>query len=141
MTKLGIIRCQETATTLINKRCAGWNCFPAVHKKLGYLDEYDTIELVGFETCGGCPKGNTDKIVKIGLGLKEHGAEVIHLSTCMGDCPNKDLLYEALKEKVGVPIKDKTHGGLDGKRMPLVPDGKPFMPGIPTGDSVPKNPS
>ena len=60
MTKIGIIRHQETVTTLIHKRCAGWNSYPAIQNKSGYLNEYDTIELVGFDTCGGCPKGNSE---------------------------------------------------------------------------------
>lgn len=131
MTKIGIIRCQETANHHDKKhRCAGWNCFNAINKKIGYLDEYDDIELVGFDTCGGCPgKTNVDKVVDIGLNLKDHGAEVIHISTCMaGFCPNIDKLYSALKEKVGIPVKQRTHGGPDGNRLPVGPDGKPLMP-------------
>jgi predicted metal-binding protein len=110
MTKIGIIRCQELAN-FGERRCAGWNCFPAMRDKTGYMAEYDTIELVGFDTCGGCPGRNrTDKIVERGLKLKEKGAEVIHLSTCMvGSCPNKDMFKKVLEEKVGLPIKEKTH--------------------------------
>jgi predicted metal-binding protein len=110
VTKIGIIRCQELALSG-ERRCAGWNCFPAIRDKTGYLKEYDTIELVGFDTCGGCPGSSRyDKIVERGLKLKEKGAEVIHLSTCiMLFCPNKDKFKEVLKEKVGIPIKEKTH--------------------------------
>ena len=111
MTRIGIIRCQELAIGPHPRRCAGWNCFPSMMEKTKYMDEYDTIELVGFDTCGGCP-GSTryDKIVERGLKLKEHGAEVIHLSTCIVlFCPNKDKFVEVLKEKVGLPIKEKTH--------------------------------
>ena len=111
MTKIGIIRCQEIATNPSKVRCAGWNCFPAIRDKSKYMDEYETIELVGFDTCGGCPGRNRlDKIVERGLKLKEKGAEVIHLSTCIVlFCPNKDMFAKALKEKVGLPIKEKTH--------------------------------
>ena len=112
MTKIGIIRCQEGAIGEHPRRCAGWHCFPAIREKSGYLSEYDTIELVGFDTCGGCP-GTTrfKKIVDRGLKLKENGAEVIHLSTCMAlFCPNKDKFVEILTKKVGLPIKEKTHG-------------------------------
>jgi predicted metal-binding protein len=74
------------------------------------LKECDTIELVGFDTCGGCPGARYEKIVERGLKLKEKGAEVIHLSTCiMMFCPNKKKFAEVLKEKVGLPIKEKTH--------------------------------
>ncbi len=110
MTKIGIIRCQELALYGA-RRCAGWNCFPAIRDKTGYMAEYDTIELIGFDTCGGCPGGNRfDKIVERGLKLKEKGAEVIHLGTCLvGSCPNKDKFKAVLEEKVGLPIKEKTH--------------------------------
>jgi predicted metal-binding protein len=122
MTKIGIIRCQELAIGASSRRCAGWNCFPAMRDKTKYMDEYDTIELVGFDTCGGCPGSNRyDKIVERGLKLKEKGAEIIHLSTCIVlFCPNKDKFAKVLKEKVGLPIKEKTH---------TRPDGKDFKPG------------
>jgi predicted metal-binding protein len=109
--KIGIIRCQEIAISPSKVRCAGWNCFPAIRDKTKYMDEYDTIELVGFDTCGGCPGRNrTDKIVERGLKLKEKGAEVIHLSTCIVlFCPNKDMFKAVLEEKTGLPIKEKTH--------------------------------
>ena len=122
MTKIGIIRCLELANTARKGRCAGWNCFPAIRDRSAYLDEYETIELVGFDTCGGCPgKNRTDNIIERGMALKKHGAEVIHLSTCLvGSCPNKDMFREALEKEVGLPVKEKTHGK-DGKRAPMVP--------------------
>ena len=63
MTKIGIIRCQESAMSPdMKRRCAGWGCLAAASKGLAYFDEYDEIELVGIDTCGGCPgKGNTKK--------------------------------------------------------------------------------
>jgi predicted metal-binding protein len=110
MTKIGIIRCQELAL-YGERRCAGWNCFPAMRDKTGYMAEYDTIELVGFDTCGGCPGRNRyNKIIERGNKLKEKGAEVIHLSTCLvGSCPNKDKFKEVLEKETGLPIKEKTH--------------------------------
>lgn len=111
MTKIGIIRCQELAIGSSPRRCAGWNCFPAMRDKTGYMQEYDTIELVGFDTCGGCPGRNrTGKIVERGQKLKDHGAEVIHLGTCLvGSCPHKDMFKEILEKEVGLPVKEKTH--------------------------------
>jgi predicted metal-binding protein len=122
MTKIGIIRCQELATAPGPRRCAGWNCFPTIRDKKKYMDVYDTIELVGFDTCGGCPGGTRfNKIIERGQKLKEKGAEVIHLSTCMVlFCPNKDKFAEVLKKETGLPIKEKTH---------TRPDGKEFKPG------------
>jgi len=126
--KIGIIRCQEIAIGPNIHRCAGWNCFPAIRDKTPYMDEYDTVELVGFDTCGGCPgKNRTDKIVERGLKLKEKGAEVIHLSTCLvGSCPNKDMFIKVLNEKVGLPIKEKTHTRPEGELRPgtVTPYGK-----------------
>jgi predicted metal-binding protein len=112
MTKIGIIRCQELAIGDSPRRCAGWNCFPAIRDKTAYMAEYDTIELVGFDTCGGCPGRNrTNKIIERGQKLRDKGAEVIHLSTCLVlFCPNKDMFKEVLEREVGLPIKEKTHG-------------------------------
>jgi predicted metal-binding protein len=119
MTKIGIIRCQELAN-FGERRCAGWNCFPAIREKSGYLAEYDTIELVGFDTCGGCPGRNRyDKIIERGMKLKEKGAEVIHLSTCLcGSCPNKDKFKEVLEKETGLMIKEKTHTRADSQGGP-----------------------
>jgi predicted metal-binding protein len=91
--------------------------------KTGYMQEYDTIELVGFDTCGGCPGRNrTGKIVERGQKLKDHGAEVIHLGTCVVQfCPNKDMLKEALEKEVGLPIKEKTHTRPEGAPTPPPP--------------------
>ena len=106
MTKIGIIRCDVNA-----ERCAGWNCFPAMANKTGEFEGYDTIELVGFDTCGGCGHGKTNKIMKQARRLKKHGAEVIHLGNCLAaDCPSKDIYLKALK-RVGIPIVERTHGG------------------------------
>jgi predicted metal-binding protein len=130
MTKIGIIRCQETSLKSGKDGCAGWNCLSAVQTRSAYFDEYDAIELVGLDTCGGCPgKNNVNKIVERGLRLVDHGAEVIHLSSCLvGFCPHSEMFRQALEEKVPLPIKKRTHGGPDGKRIPLGPDGKTLMP-------------
>jgi predicted metal-binding protein len=91
--------------------------------KTGYMKDYDTIELVGFDTCGGCPGRNrTGKIIERGQKLKDHGAEVIHLGTCVVMfCPNKDMLKEALEKEVGLPVKEKTHTRPEGAAPPPPP--------------------
>ena len=105
MTKIGIIRCQEHSAN-----CAGYHCFPAIHDRNGQFTDYDTIELVGFDTCGGCGRNKADKILTRALRLKERGAEVIHLGNCLvGACPARDIYLDALKEEVGLPIIEKTH--------------------------------
>ena len=103
--KIGIIRCEEHSTD-----CAGFNCFPAIRNRTGQFKGIDDIELVGFDTCGGCGRNNADKIVARAMKLKEKGAEVIHLGNCLiGYCPFQDMFEKALKEKVKLPIVEKTH--------------------------------
>ena len=105
MAKIGIIRCQEYSSN-----CAGYHCFPAMQKMNGQFEQYDSIELVGFDTCGGCGRNKADKILERALRLKEKGAEAIHLGNCLvGACPAKDLYIDALKEEIGLPIIEKTH--------------------------------
>jgi len=103
--KIGIIRCQEQSNN-----CAGYRCFPAIQNRTGQFAKYDTIEVVGFDTCGGCGRNKADKILARALRLQEKGAEVIHLGNCLVNaCPFKDIYETALKEKVGVPIVEETH--------------------------------
>ncbi|MFC1897759.1 CGGC domain-containing protein [Chloroflexota bacterium] len=103
--KIGIIRCEEHS-----KDCAGYNCFPAMQNKTGQFEGIDDVELIGFDTCGGCGRNKADKIVARALRLKEKGAEVIHLGTCIvGTCPYQDIYEKALKEEVQLPIVEKTH--------------------------------
>jgi predicted metal-binding protein len=106
VTKIGIIRCQENSLN-----CAGFTCFPAMKNKTGEFARYDTVELIGFDTCGGCGRGKSDKIVAKAMRLREKGAEAIHLGDCIiGACPNKEKNIAALKEQVGLPIIERTHG-------------------------------
>ena len=103
--KIGIIRCDEQSS-----RCAGYSCFPAMQNKTGKFSDYDNIELVGFETCGGCGRGKADKIMERANRLKDKGAQAIHLSNCLlGPCPSKELYQKTLVEKMGIPIVMGTH--------------------------------
>lgn len=112
MTKIGIIRCDENSES-----CAGWNCFPAIANKTGKFEDYDTIELVGFDTCGGCGHGKADKIIKKARKLKKQGAEVIHLGNCMSfDCPSISVYVKALK-KLRIPIVLRTHPSATPEQM------------------------
>ncbi len=103
--KIGIIRCDEHSDA-----CAGYHCFPAMQNKTGKFEEYDEIELVGFEDCGGCGRGKAVKIVARATRLKERGAEVLHLANCMiGTCPSEELFDKALVEEIGLPLVKGTH--------------------------------
>jgi predicted metal-binding protein len=103
--KIAIIRCDEHSNV-----CAGYTCFPAIQNKTGQFEKYDDIELVGFDSCGGCGRNKADKILARALRLKEKGAEVIHMANCIvSSCPWKDLYIEAIKEKVELPVVERTH--------------------------------
>ena len=103
--KIGIIRCEE-----YSNQCAGYKCFPAIQNRTGQFERYDTVEIVGFDTCGGCGRNKADKILARALRLKEKGVEVIHLGNCLvGGCPFKHIYEEALEEKIDIPIVERTH--------------------------------
>ena len=103
--KVGIIRCNEHSES-----CAGYACFPAVQERTGAFESYDSVELIGFDTCGGCGRGRTDKIVVKAARLKKKGAEVIHLGNCLvGLCPFKDLYRDSIEEEIEIPVKFGTH--------------------------------
>ncbi|MCL4534313.1 MAG: CGGC domain-containing protein [Bacteroidetes bacterium] len=105
MAKIGIIRCDEHSSS-----CAGFNCFPAIRNKTGQMTQYDDIELVGFDTCGGCGRNKADKIVARATKLKEKGAQIIHLGNCLVNaCPWKGMFASTLQEQVGLPVVLKTH--------------------------------
>ena len=96
MTKIAIIRCDEKAKT-----CPGTSCFKVIREKAAAFEKYgDEIEIVGFDTCGGCGLGKTDKIMTKVETLKQRGAEVIHISTCIkGMCPYYTLFMDEVEKR------------------------------------------
>ena len=102
--KIGIIRCDTHSAD-----CAGWHCFPAMRDKTGSFTDYDTIELVGFDTCGGCGRGTPRNILEKARRLTRQGAEVVHLGCCIvGDCPFYKTYRKALVAE-GITIVENTH--------------------------------
>jgi predicted metal-binding protein len=91
LTKIAIIRCDEKAKT-----CPGTACFNAIREKKAAFEKYgDEIEIIGFDTCGGCGLGKADKMLAKVESLKQRGAEVIHVSTCVKTkCPYYGLFVE-----------------------------------------------
>lgn len=105
MAKIGIIRCDAQS-----ENCAGFNCFPALRNMTGQFQKYDEVELIGFDSCGGCGRGKADKIVARAQRLKDRGTEVIHLGNCLvGTCPTEDVYIQAISDKVGIDVVRKTH--------------------------------
>ncbi len=106
MTRIGIIRCAAHAD-----KCAGYNCFPAIREKTGPMSEYeDDVILVGFDTCGGCARRETGKIVDRAVRLRDRGAQIIHFGNCVvGACPWLDVFREAIVKEAGVPVALRTH--------------------------------
>ncbi|MHB1005061.1 MAG: CGGC domain-containing protein [Chloroflexota bacterium] len=106
MTKLGIIRCSASA-----EKCAGYKCFPALREKTGTFAEYeDELELVGFDTCGGCARNEAGKIIDRVVRLRDRGAEVIHLANCLANaCPWANMFRDAIIKETGVPVVLRTH--------------------------------
>jgi predicted metal-binding protein len=106
MTRIGIIRCSA-----YSKNCAGTKCFAALREKTGSFAGYpDEVQIVGFDTCGGCARNNFDKVVARAARLRENGAEVVHLSNCLvGACPWAEKFQQALVSAANMPIALRTH--------------------------------
>ena len=110
MAKVGIIRCQQTEDL-----CGGTADFQFAAKGKGAFEPFGSCEVVGFVSCGGCPGKRAVARVKM---LKEHGAEVIVLASCISlgtplgfPCPHKDMILQAIRRKFGgdVQVLDYTH--------------------------------
>jgi predicted metal-binding protein len=103
-TKIGIIRCDTHSAD-----CAGFHCFPALRDKTGQFERYDAVDLVGFDTCGGCDRGKSDRILSKAERLKDKGADVIHIGNCMSRCPVNELYVKDIAEKVHIDVVRGTH--------------------------------
>lgn len=105
LVKLGLIRCQQT-----EDMCAAKGCLAAISKKLGSFSDVDEdIELIGVNTCGGCPG---KKAATRSKRMVEQGADAIALSTCISKgtpiefkCPNKEQMQHSIEKLVGPDIK------------------------------------
>lgn len=104
--KIGIIRCEEYSV-----KCAGRNCFPAVAERRATFEGYaDALQLVGFDTCGGCGRNSASKIVERANKLRDSGAEAIHLGNCLVNaCPWADLYGTEVAKATGLSVVRGTH--------------------------------
>jgi predicted metal-binding protein len=107
MKKIGIIICDRY------KGCGGGKCFRALRERVGAFGAYsneETVEIVGFSSCGGCPGGNVEYVPE---EMKKNGAQVIHLATGMvvgyPPCPNISRFKEFIEKAYQIPVVIGTH--------------------------------
>ena len=106
-TKIGIIICDRY------RRCAAGKCIRSMREKEGAFSVYkkdETLELVGYTTCDGCPGGN---IEYAGNEMVKNGAEVIHLATGLvvgyPPCPYIKDFVNFLEHRYPVKVVVGTH--------------------------------
>jgi predicted metal-binding protein len=104
--KVGIIRCQE-----YSNKCAGYSCFPGMANRKGKFERYgQDLELVGFDSCGGCGRNTADRIVERARKLKDKGAVTVHLGNCLVNaCPWIGLYETSIQEATGLEVVRGTH--------------------------------
>lgn len=105
--KIGIIICDRY------RECAGGKCFRAARNREGGFSQYsadESLEVVGYTTCGGCPGGNIEYTPE---EMIKNGAEAIHLATGLvvgfPPCPSIDYFKEFIEARYGIPVVVGTH--------------------------------
>ena len=109
--KVGLIRCLQT-----EDMCPATTCFKVMNtKKCAFENIEEEIEIIGVNTCGGCPG---KKAVTRAGEMVSRGADTIALASCITKgnpigfaCPHKDKMKDAIKNNLGKDIKiiDYTH--------------------------------
>lgn len=109
--KAGIIRCMQT-----EDMCSGTTDFKVMReKKCAFENVEGEIEVIGFNTCGGCPG---KRAVTRAAEMVKRGADTIVLASCITrgnpigfPCPHAQKMKEAIAKKLGdsVAIIDYTH--------------------------------
>src|SRR6056297_305170 len=107
MKKVGIIICGRY------QNCGGGKCLRSLKEKVGGFSVYsddETLDLVGYSYCGGCPGGNIEYVPE---EMIKNGAEAIHLATGMvvgyPPCPRLLDFKLFIEEKYKVPVVLGTH--------------------------------
>lgn len=109
--KVGLIRCMQT-----EDMCPGTTDFMFMREKKGAFEGVEEeIELIGVNSCGGCPG---KKAVARACEMVKRGADTIVLASCITKgnpigfpCPFAAQMKEAIMKKVGEQIRiiDYTH--------------------------------
>jgi len=107
MARIGIIICSRYSN------CGGGKCLRAIRERTGGFARYpkdETVELVGYSSCGGCPGGNIEYVPE---EMKKNGTEVIHLATGLvvgyPPCPRLAAFKELIEKKHGLKAVVGTH--------------------------------
>ncbi|MGI6712396.1 MAG: CGGC domain-containing protein [Bacillota bacterium] len=109
--KVGLIRCLQT-----EDMCPGTMDMKVMkEKKCAFEGVEGEIELIGINTCGGCPG---KKAVTRAAEMVKRGADTIVFTSCITKgnpigfaCPHVDEMKAAIERKLGDSIKiiDYTH--------------------------------
>jgi predicted metal-binding protein len=96
--------------------CPATTCFKVMNtNKLAFEGVDEDIEVIGVNTCGGCPG---KKAVTRAAEMVKRGADTIVLASCITKgnpigfaCPHAEQMKKAIVKKVGDSIKiiDYTH--------------------------------
>lgn len=109
--KVGLIRCMHT-----EDMCPATTCLKVMKlKKLAFDGINEDIEVIGVNTCGGCPG---KKAVTRSSEMVKRGADTIVLASCISKgapigfpCPHAQAMKDAIVRKFGdtINIIDYTH--------------------------------
>ena len=95
------------------RNCGGGKCFRALRERRGGFSCYaadETVEVVGYSTCGGCPGGNVEYVP---AEFKKNGADVIHLATGLvvgyPPCPYISHFKIFIETQFNLPVVIGTH--------------------------------
>ena len=109
--KVGLIRCMQTEDI-----CPATTDFKVIkEKKLAFANVEGEIEVIGVNTCGGCP--GKKAVTRAGEMVKR-GADTIVLASCITrgnpigfPCPHAEQMKQAILKKIGDTVRliDYTH--------------------------------
>jgi predicted metal-binding protein len=107
MKKIGIIICARY------RDCGGGKCFRALRERHGGFSRYaadETVEIVGYSSCGGCPGGNIEYVP---AEFVKNGCDVVHLATGLvvgyPPCPHIRQFKAFIESRYGLPVVVGTH--------------------------------
>ena len=108
--KLGLIRCQQT-----EDMCPATTCLKVMKdKKLAFEGINEDIEVIGINSCGGCPG---KRIIPRIAEMVKRGANSIAFASCIKKgtpigfpCPHFEKIIQLTKEKYkDIAVIDWTH--------------------------------